>query len=603
MAYTPPGVYTEVEIANNIVQLPGGTRILALIGNGRSYKCIAGEAVVQSGTRIESLLKSPILSVSSVYDFTNPGGGIKEYPASGDSTYFDSGYAVVNDQLVWSPAVNPYPVSTTPAIGATYYVTYSGTGASGTTAGYVTDTLVQVSGYENVLSSGTGTYTIQGVSGVGITYYSGGSTQNTGTDSSGYSKAGSGWNQSASGTITWSQATGIAYPSASVPPVSGTFFVDYCYTKGADDYKVLSFTEYTSVVNEYGPDAEFNQITEGPLAGGYEFDHINSLTLGAREAFANGASVVSLVQLSGDATAPGAFTEPLNKLQGKTVDVIVPLTLGSGASLTEVSLADKSTILTAVKIHCDTMSLPQNKKERVAIGSLGQAEIGDSSTVNTYIYEASVVQHDKRMTLTAPGVCTIEVQDPNGEFHDVDLDGSLLSVGMGALSCNPNLDVATPLTNKQLLGYIGTSATTTNHANDEYLQSEMNQLAAAGVCVIDQAGSKIFIRHQLTTDQTNVAVGEFSVVTTTDYVSQAVRYTTEQFIGQKLINSIVVPAVKSTISATMQALVAAQIINAIGVINVQINPNNPTELLSTVQYVPVFPLNRIKVTFTIRTQL
>jgi hypothetical protein len=178
-----------------------------------------------------------------------------------------------------------------------------------------------------------------------------------------------------------------------------------------------------------------------------------------------------------------------------------------------------------------------------------------------------------------------------------------MAVAASALSCNPNFDVATPLTNKQFVGFDNISARTADHPNSEYLESEKNILAAAGVFVIDRTGSRIFVRHQLTTDQTNVAVGEFSVVTTTDYVSQAVRYTTEQFIGKKLINAIVVPAVKSTILATMQQLIQAAIINAVGAITVQVDPNNPTQILSTVQYVPVFPLNRIKVTFTIRTQL
>src|SRR5690606_41143120 len=53
-----------------------------------------------------------------------------------------------------------------------------------------------------------------------------------------------------------------------------------------------------------------------------------------------------------------------------------------------ICLADKSLILQATLTHCETMSTPQNKKERISIGSLGPAEIGDADTENTYVFEA-----------------------------------------------------------------------------------------------------------------------------------------------------------------------------------------------------------------------
>lgn len=607
MPYTPPGVYTTIEIENNIVSLPGGTRVLAIIGMGRNYKSISGEAVIQPGSRVETLSQTTTKDITSVYDFSNPGGGLKYYTATGTNTYGD-GYSVTSGVISWYPAANPYPTTTTPAIGATYYVTYSGESASGTITNPVTDTLVQGASYQNILSSGTGTgagYTILGVSGVGITYYASGTSNNSGTDASGYTKNGSGWNLTSSGTILWSAVpSGLyAYPSTTVPASGGTYYVDYDYYKVAADYNVKSFTDYTQVVNEYGPEAEWLLLTSGSNAGSYEFQSLNTLTLAARLAFANGASVVSLVQISGnDYTDNTSFQTPLNKLQNKVVDIIVPITAGSGATTTEMSVAEKAALMLDLETHCDTMSLPQNKKERVAIGSLGVAEIGDTTTQNTYVYVANSVK-DKRVTITAPGLTTVTIQDPNGEFQDVEVEGSFMSVGMAALSCNVNSDVATPLTNKNLSNYASTSAITSGHDDPEYLESEKNILAAGGITVIDRAGARIYVRHQLTTNQTNVAEGEFSVVTTTDYVSQAVRYTTEQFIGQKLVSAIVVPAVRATIQATMQQLVDARLINSIGAITVQVNPNNPTEIISTVQYVPVFPLNRIKVTFTIRTQI
>jgi hypothetical protein len=207
------------------------------------------------------------------------------------------------------------------------------------------------------------------------------------------------------------------------------------------------------------------------------------------------------------------------------------------------------------------------------------------------------------MSIIAPGVCTVQIQDPTGAFQNVDVESSFLAAAYGALSCNPLSDVATPLTRQQFTGFVGLNATTPNHPNKFYLEIEKNILGGAGVCVIDTLGARIYVRQQLTTDQSSPAAGEFSVVTSTDYVSQAVRYTCNQFIGKKLIPAIVVPAVKSTILATMQVLAQDSLISAIGAITVTVDPTNPTQILATVQYVPVFPLNHIQVTFTIRTQL
>jgi len=722
MAYTPPGVYTEVEIANNIVQLPGGTRILSFIGTGRDYKTVAGEAVQQPIVRATGVQNTPVRSVTGVYDFTNPGGGIKNYPASGatTNTYYGSGWTLdAAGDIAWSPAANSYPSSTTPQIGDTYYSSfdYSGTTLTGTTlisdaavgtvlfsgaqtdnavgsalsldtidgqpiaiysgndtgdyafpasgvglsgmgfflsgsniawtkgttadfaeaiagsgvpisganyyvhynyTGTLTESFVQTSAYSNgfaltsTLSSGatfvnpiTGTSNIT-VSGLTSVYPFSGLA--TGTDASGYGKDGSGW--MVSGTTAGSQGlawgavdpSAYGYPAATVAPISGIFFADYTYYKGADDYDPANYTDYNEVVNDYGPDAEWTQVTTGPNAGSWTFRNLNPLTLAARIAFANGASLINLTQMSGLGITNGSFSTALDKLQSKIIDVIVPLTVGSGATIGEIPLATKSTIFQTTKTHCDTMALPQNKKERVAIVSYGQAEIGDSSTENTYVFEGGALQ-DKRMTLLAPGLTTVEIQDPDGTFQNIQVEAPFLAAAMGALSCNPTFDVATPLTNKSITSFLGISARTTDHTSVDYLESEKNILAAAGITVIDRNGSNVFVRHQLTTDQTNVANGEFSVVTTTDYVSQAVRFTTEQFIGKKLVNSIIVPAVKSTILATMAQLSAVQIINSTGAITVTVNPQNPTEILATVQYVPVFPLNRIRVTFTIRTQL
>jgi len=702
MPYTPPGVTTNVVINNTTVTLPGGTRILSLVGNSNKQSSVSNEAQIQPASLVVNVNNSGLAAVSSIYDYSGPGQSLYNYQPSGSGAY-GSGYYTVGNSIHWTAAANSYPASTTPSVGSTYYATYnysgvassesqivptlasgvgnvlditsvetitavSGTVGNFAATNYTSQAGYYVSGNSLLWSLGTayGSFALAQAAGaipsgqttIYVSYnYSGvatgeavvqNSTRNTqvgivakggnlvsiisvsgassaypasGTvtlpDTSGYGTSGSGYYQSGN-SINWNQVNPAAYgyPAATVPAVNDVFYVNYTYNKPASAYSPKSYVTFTDVVNAYGQVADWNLVTSGVNAGTYQLASINPLVLGASVAFQNNASLVMLVQNSGAGTTAGDYLNTLAELQTKTVDLIVPITIGSGLAsiINGVNYVTNNTgtngnmatgeiaqALYYTKLHCDTMSNAINKMERVSLGSLGAAEVGDINTPNTYIYEASVSLDDKRISLIAPGTTTLQLQDPAGVFQNINVDGSFLAVAVAALSASPLNDVATPLTNQQLTGFTAISASTPGHVSENYQNVEMNNLAAAGCMVIAQQGPKIYVRQQLTTDQSNVVNGEFSVVTLIDYVSQAVRSSCNQFIGKKLVPQITIPSVKGTILATLQALSQADIISSIGAITCQINPLNPTQLLVTAVYVPIFPLNQIVVTFTINT--
>jgi len=691
MPYSPPGVQTTVVIDSTTVTLPGGTRILSLIGNADRTKSVSGEVQIQPISRIVTVNNSGLNTIDTIYDYSGPGSSYYSYPTSGAGAY-GSGYYVVGDTVNWTPAANPYPTSTTPAVGNTFYAdyTYSGVAASelqtveavvnsgtrsalditdvtavttvsgayfsfaatdfaatagyylsgnslawsfgnayptfalaqdagavpsGSTAIYVDyeysgsvygEAHVQTSAYNNDLDI-PNVLSIISVSGTSGNLYPASGTVTT-PDTSGYGTSGSGYSPSGN-AVVWSpvDSNAYTYPSAptatiaTVPPISGTFYIDYTYNKNVSDYNAKNFVSFNNVVNEYGPEANWTLVTSGPSAGSYTLNRINPLTLGAKIAFQNNTSLLVLVQNQGAGLSAGDFLSSLSKLETRTIDVIVPLTVGSGNVTNAMSVDQRALALNYTKLHCETMSNETNKKERVSLGSLGNANIGDVDTADTYIYTAQNSMDSKRIALNAPGLATVQLQDPAGVFQDIDIDGSFLSAAVAGISVSPLNDVATPLTNKELIGFTDLSAVSADHSASEYLVTEMNNLAAAGVMVIAKEGPRIFVRHQLTTDQSNVVNGEFSVVTLIDYVAQAVRFSCNSFIGKKLKPATTIPAVKGTILATLQALAQNDIISSIGGIAVSINPLNPTELLVEAAYVPIFPLNRIRVNFTIKT--
>lgn len=601
MSYSPPGIETSIVIGDQQVVLPGGTRVLSLVGTSDMTRAIAGEQLFQPINRQFQTSESGVATVSRVYDYSGPGNSLYVYPSSGVGSFGSGYYVSGSNTIAWTVAANAYPLSTTPAIGSNFFVTYSGSYAgSGNAAVYTGEVVMQSGTYNDTLAtSGISIIAVSGAS--GYVYPASGVS---GFDSLGFSKDGSGYSLTPSGTLAWTPVTPstYGYPSLTAAPISGTYYIDYSYGKNGDDFMPLNFAAYSDVVNQEGNEADWTLITSGPKAGTYQIARYNPLTVGAKVAFENQASVLTLLQISGVGNTSGAFLTALPLLEGKTVDVLVPLTVGSGVSTSEMSVSEKALTLQYTKLHCETMSNQFNKMERVSLGSLGQAEVGDATTDNTYIGVAKQLV-SKRISLVCPGTATIQLQDPSGQFQAVDVDGCYLGVAVGALSCSSNNDPATPLTNQQLTGFTKISAKTSGHSNSDYLAVEKNNMAAAGCMVIDRTGSKIFVRQQLTTKVDNVIDGEFSVVTLIDYVSQSVRYTTNQFIGKKLISALVIPTVKGTILATMQALASAGIIGAIGTITVTIDPTNPTVLLSQVSYVPVFPLNKLKVTFIIKTSL
>jgi hypothetical protein len=593
MSYTPPGVETKVVIDSTIVSLPGGTRVLSVVGNADRTKSIEGEIETQTSARINQVSHSGLYAISQIYDYSGPANSLKTYQTSGNGAY-GSGYYISGNNIVWTKASNSYPTSTTPAVSGNFFVTYSGT------FGAVYNEAVTQNSERNItLASGVAT-SIIGVSGNSTIYPASGTV--SGVDSLGFGIDESGYFLTASGTLSWNPVnpSAYSYPYATVPQVSTNYYVDYSYSKQLSDYSAKSFTNYSRVVGEYGTEATWTLITSGTSAGTYNIYSINPITLANKIGFQNGATVLMNVQNYGAGTTGADYLDSFTKLEAKTVDLIVPITIGSGLSGTDMDLSEKALALNYAKLHCETMSNSINKKERVALGSLGKAEIGDDTTPLTYIYVANSLG-SKRISLVAPGTATVQLQDPSGIYQDVDVDGSLLAVAVAALSASTSNDVATPLTNMELTGFSSLSAETTNHPEKDYLAVEMNNLAAAGCMVITYEGAKIFVRHQLTTDQSNIVNGEFSVVTLCDYVSQAVRSSCEKFIGKKLKPVTTIPAVKGAILATLQSLANVDIISSIGSISVSINPDNATELLVEATYVPVFPLNRVKITFNIRT--
>ena len=135
---------------------------------------------------------------------------------------------------------------------------------------------------------------------------------------------------------------------------------------------------------------------------------------------------------------------------------------------------------------------------------------------------------------------------------------------------------------------------------------QQNQLASAGITVLDDKPPFIRVRHGLTTiqpDQDSYRLLKLPTVRLiADHVQSQARSTLDQFIGQKFLPSIL-SQVEGRLAKLMQTLVKQQIIAIYTGLKASVDPEDPTAANVEAYYQPVFPLLYIVLTFHLRASL
>jgi Phage tail sheath C-terminal domain len=110
----------------------------------------------------------------------------------------------------------------------------------------------------------------------------------------------------------------------------------------------------------------------------------------------------------------------------------------------------------------------------------------------------------------------------------------------------------------------------------------------------------LLIRHYKTTNPANTLVSEPTSTTIADYVAQQFRSNLQQFIGRKLVDSLVTD-ITVVCNSLLKNLVDLQIISGYQQLSVEQNASDPTEVDVTVTFQPIFSLLYLSVTFTVTT--
>ena len=353
-------------------------------------------------------------------------------------------------------------------------------------------------------------------------------------------------------------------------PSIGTFyFVTFTTNKTAQDYALKLYTSASSAYAQYGQPSQVNRLSLGiqlmALNGVQTFGAIQVPVQPGTNVAASSDYIAALQQLT--MNLPG-----LNR----KADVVIPL-------------SNDPTVHQSLSRQLTTQATARYKGE--AIGFVGYSQFTTPAQANANANSLL----NQRMIAIGNAAAGILITNPvTGVALEYLVDGPFIAAAMAGLNCNPANDVATTLTLQNLIGFSRLLIT--------YDDPTMDLMAANGLTLVLNNNGSLLIRHYKTTNPSSVLVSEPTSTTIADYVAQQFRLTLQQFIGRKLVDSLVTD-ITVVSNSLLKNLVDLQILAGYESLVVIQNPNDPTEVDVTVTFKPIFSLLYLSVTFTVQTSL
>lgn len=355
------------------------------------------------------------------------------------------------------------------------------------------------------------------------------------------------------------------------PSISDNYFVSYNYSK--QDFQPRVFSKFSAVENLFG-----------------ELEPSNPLTLACYLAMTNGATVVGIQQVKKDELLIGGsytrgsitnFRDAIDSLAGELVggikpDILVPLR------------SDNLELYRYLARHANLQSSIRYRAERTVLAGFSAGTQRD--TAQSW---AKAIK-ETRVRLVYPDIVYLTTTDEFGNDTQHLVGGEYIAAALSGLVVSPNRDVATPWTNSRIFGFDNLA-----RVSDAV---QKNQLAAAGITVMEDANPALKIRHGLTTDMTNVLTKTPTVIQIADEVQQVTRVALDKFVGIKFLPGIL-SQVEGTLSMTMKEFVRQEVIAAYTGISANVSADDPTVAEIEAYYQPVFPLLYLVVTFNLRSSL
>ena len=357
--------------------------------------------------------------------------------------------------------------------------------------------------------------------------------------------------------------------SGTEPNVGEFYYVTFTVAKTAADMALQLYDNEVDAYTAYGQPSV-----------------VNRLSLGVSLLVQNGANVFGCIQVPQQPNQNiAADTDFISAIQTLTVnlpgytkkaDVIVPL-------------STSPTVHQFLSRQLITQANVRNKGE--AIGFVGYSQY----TTSTQAITNATGLKNARMIAIGNPVAGLQITNTQtGVTLEYAVSGEFMAAAMAGLNVNPANDVATSLTLQDMVGF--------SRLLIRYDDATMNLMASQGLVLLTDNSGALNIRHYKSTDPSNPITSEPTCTTITDYVRQQFRADLQQFIGRKLVDSLV-NDITAVCNARLRSLVSNEIITGYKNLAVVPDPNDPTTVDVTVTFKPMFSLLYISVTFTVTTTL
>lgn len=358
--------------------------------------------------------------------------------------------------------------------------------------------------------------------------------------------------------------------SGNDPAIGSFYFVSFTTGKTAADYGLKLYTNAADAYTAYGQPSTVNRVS-----------------LGVQFMVENGCQIFGVIQVpvipgtnqASDSDFIAAIQELAMALPGTSdqhVNVIVPL-------------STSDTVHQALSTFLSQQATPRQKGE--AIGFVGFDQFTGANAAR----QKALALHNNRIIAIGNPVAGILITDPlTGVSVEYPVSGEFMAAAAAGLQSSPAVDPATSLTNQSLVGF--------TRLLKRYDNTTMDLMAGDGLTMLVEDSGALEVRHYKSTDPSNPITSEPTSTTAIDYTAQKFRGDMKQFIGRKLVDSLVTDAF-IVASARFASLVTQQILSGYKNLSLIPDPSDPTVVNGSAAVKPMFSLLYINFTFQVTTTL
>jgi hypothetical protein len=357
--------------------------------------------------------------------------------------------------------------------------------------------------------------------------------------------------------------------SGNNPSVGEFYFVSFTVAKTAADYAIKLYTDPAVAYAVYGQPSTINRVS-----------------LAIQLMSGNGVQTFGVIQVP---VVPGTNQGSSSDFMNAIASLKANLPGTNQKANIVCPLSTDPSVHQFLSRQLTTMANIRQKGE--AIGFVGYDQFQTPATMRANARSLS----NKRVVAIGAPVAGIIITNPTtGVAVEYAVSGEFMAAAMMGLEANPANDVAQSLTFQNLVGF--------SRLLTVYDDPTLDAMAADGLTDLLNNNGSLLIRHYKSTDPSNPLTSEPTVTTITDYVSQIFRTDLNQFIGRKLLDSLVTD-IQVVCNARLKSLVDQQIISGYQNLSVKQDPTDPTQADVTVTFKPMFCLLYVSVTFVVQTQL